>query len=159
MVFAPPMHTIISLKQHDLYSRNALFISLSGFTAKSRCIALITSRCITLITSRCIYRFTSRCITLITSRCISLTISRCISLTISRCITLITSRCIYTSRCIHRFTSRCIKAVMVFFYYIIRDYYLPLRTGNIAADLLGWLLYIVRARINLIYRGCKISVH
>ena len=38
---------------------------------------------------------------------------------------------------------------MVFFYYIIRDYYLPLRTSTIAADLLGWLLYIVRARINL----------
>ena len=40
---------------------------------------------------------------------------------------------------------------MVFFYYIIRDYYLPLRTGNIAADLLGWLLYIVYARALTLY--------
>ena len=37
-------------------------------------------------------------------------------------------------------------------YYIMQDYYLPLRTGTIAADLLGWLLYIIYARINLIYR-------
>ena len=67
--FAPPMHTIISIKCHDLYSWNALFISLSGFTAKSRCI------------------------TLITSRRISLTITRCISLTITRCMIKYSSTC------------------------------------------------------------------
>ena len=40
---------------------------------------------------------------------------------------------------------------MVFFYCIIRDYYLPLRTGTISADLLGWLLYIVYARALTLY--------
>ena len=48
-------------------------------------------------------------------------------------------------------------------YYIIRDYYLPRRTGTIADDLcwLSWLviIYSTRARINLIYRGSKIFVH
>ena len=39
---------------------NALFISLSGFTAKSRCITLITSRCITLITTRCMIKYSCR---------------------------------------------------------------------------------------------------
>jgi len=44
---------------------------------------------------------------------------------------------------------------MVFFYYIMHDYYLPLRTGTIAADLLGWLLYIVYARALTLYMERK----
>jgi len=47
---------------------------------------------------------------------------------------------------------------MVFFYYIIRDYYLPRRTDTIAADLLSWLLYIVHARALTLYieRGFRL---
>jgi len=37
----------------------------------------------------------------------------------------------------------------------MHDYYLPLRTGTIAADLLGWLLYIVYARALTLYMERK----